>query len=213
MSFSMPFSLSGVPEIEYFVGRSEELNEIKDAFQGDEANRKIVLLQGLGGIGKTQLAVEFIKQQRDSYSAVFWLNGTNEDMLKESFSTMAKRLYNTYSSSVLLRNAAESKNPDQAVEGTNRWLSAAGNTRWILIFDNVNDPKLPGIKSPHAYDIRTYFPAAHQGSILITTRSAGLKIGKVVRVRKFVNIWESIAILARTSERQMSVQGMCQSNI
>lgn len=209
--FSVPFSLSGVPEIENFVGREKLLIEIKEAFQGDGSDRKTVLLQGLGGIGKTQLAVTFIKQQRKTFSAVFWLNGKNEDLLKQSFTDMAKRLYNRYPSSTMLRTATESKDPDQIVEAMKQWLSAEGNVRWMLIFDNVDNPKLPGIKDPQAYDIKSYFPEAYQGFILITTRSSRLRIGKVILVKKLQDLGESIAILAHMSERQISDQGEIRS--
>lgn len=59
--FSVPFSLSGVPEVQEFVGRKEELMEIRETFQGYGSQRKVVILHGLGGIGKTQLAVASIK--------------------------------------------------------------------------------------------------------------------------------------------------------
>ncbi len=90
-NFSVPFGLSGVPEVQEFIGRKEELIGIKKAFQGNGSQRKIVLLHGLGGIGKTQLAVASMKEHRDTYSAIFWLNGKNEDMLKQSFAGIAKR--------------------------------------------------------------------------------------------------------------------------
>ena len=83
--FSVPFSLSAVPEVKEFMGRKDELLRIKEAFQGDGSHRKVVLLHGLGGIGRTQLAVASMKEHRDIYSAIFWLNGKNKDMLKQSF--------------------------------------------------------------------------------------------------------------------------------
>lgn len=209
--FSVPFSLSGAPEIENFVGRDDELTDVKKTFQGDGSpQRRVVLLQGLGGIGKTQLAITFVKYHRENYSAVFWLNGKNEDTLKQSFTDMAKRLHDEYSSSTLLKIAAESNDSDQVVKAMKRWFSAKGNTQWMLIFDNIDNPKLPRNKDPQAYDITSYFPEAHQGSILITTRSSQLKIGKVIRVRKLRNVKESIAILAHMSERQISDQGLCE---
>ena len=60
------------------MGREEELNKIKEAFQDHVSQRKVVLLCGLGGIGKTQLAVAFLKRHRDIYPAIFWFNGKNE---------------------------------------------------------------------------------------------------------------------------------------
>lgn len=207
----MSFSLSGVPEIQKFVGREKEIVSIQEEFRGDGSQRKIVLLQGLGGIGKTQLAVSFIKQHRDLFSAVIWLNGKDEDMLKQSFTDMANRLYNEHPSSTLLRTAAESKDPDQVVDAMKRWLSVKTNTRWMLVFDNIDNPKLPRMSDPHAYDIKSYFPTAHQGFILITTRSARLKIGKVIPVKKLQTINESLAILSNMSERQISDQGKRQN--
>ncbi|MCJ1467841.1 hypothetical protein MMC07_006466 [Pseudocyphellaria aurata] len=204
--FSMPFSLSTVPEIQNFVGREKELVEIQEEFQSNGSHRKIVLLQGLGGIGKTQLAVSFIKQHRELFSAVIWLNGKSEDMLKQSFIDMAHRLYNEHPSSTLLKTAAESKDPDQVVDAMKRWLSLKANTRWLLVFDNIDNPKLPGMRDPQAYDIKSYFPAAYQGFILITTRSSRLKIGKIIPVKKLETIEESLAILSNMSERQISDQ-------
>jgi len=204
--FSISFSLSEVPEIEHFVGREEELAKIKETFQGDGSHRKTVLLQGLGGIGKTQLAVEYVKQQRDAYPAIFWLNGKSEDMLKQSFKNMAKRLFDQFPSSTLLRTAAESKDADQVAEAMKRWLSVKGNNQWLMVFDNVDNPKLPGIKDPQAYNIKSYFPEAHQGFILITTRSSQLKIGNIIPVKKLQNVRESIAILAYMSNRPISDQ-------
>lgn len=205
--FSISFSLSEVPEIEHFVGREEELAKIKETFQGDGSHRKTVLLQGLGGIGKTQLAVEYVKQQRDAYPAIFWLNGKSEDMLKQSFKNMAKRLFDQFPPSTLLRTAAESKDADQVAEAMKRWLSVKGNNQWLMVFDNVDNPKLPGIKDPQAYNIKSYFPEAHQGFILITTRSSQLKIGNIIPVKKLQNVRESIAILAYMSDRPISDQG------
>ncbi|KAA6416359.1 MAG: Kinesin light chain [Lasallia pustulata] len=200
--FTVPFSLSGIAETQNFVGRKEELAKIKEAFQGDGSQRTVVLLHGLGGIGKTQLAVTFVKEHRDTYSAIFWLNGKNEGTLKQSFAVMANRLYKEYPSSALLRTAAEAKDVDQIVVIIRQWLSAKENHRWMLVFDNIDNPKLPGNKDPQAYDVRLYFPEAYQGSILITTRSSRLReIGKVVSVRKLVDIRESIAILTSTSGR------------
>lgn len=207
--FSISLSLSGVPEIEQFVGRKETLDRIKHAFQHVGSQRKVVLLHGLGGIGKTQLAVAFVKEHKDTRSAVFWLNGKNEDTLKQSFVGIAKRLHNEYPSSALLKKAAEEKDCDQALAAMKQWLSIRGNTQWMLVFDNIDNPKLPGINDPQAYDIKLYFPEADQGSILITTRSSRLKIGEVVCVRKLLDIRECVMILASTSGREILDQGIC----
>ncbi len=200
--FSIPFSLSGVPEVQVFVARKKELIRMKEAFQGDGSHRKVVVLHKLGGIGKTELAIASIKEHRDIYSAILWLNGKNEDTLKQSFAGMTKRLHIEHPSSGLLRTAAEEKDVDQVVAVIKQWLSVRENTKWILVFDNVNNPKLRGIKDQQAYDIRLYFPEGHQGSIIITTRSSHLKIGEVISVKTFLDIQECVTILASISGRE-----------
>lgn len=209
--FSILFSLFGVPEIQNFVGRSSELLQLNAAYQGNESIRKIVVLEGLGGMGKTQMAVKFVKQHRDNFSAVFWMNGKNEDTLKQSFADVAKRIYEEHPSSSSLKAAADSRDPDQVVAAVKHWLSTKSNTKWIVVFDNIDNPKLPGITDPQAYDIKSYFPKVDQGFILITTRSTRLRIGEVISLKKLQNIRESIEILANMSGRQLSDHGKCQS--
>jgi hypothetical protein len=207
MEFSVPFSLSGVPEAQIFVGREKELTEIREALQGDDSYRKVVLLQGLGGIGKTQLAVHFLKEVADSYSAIIWLDGKTEDSLKQSFAIAAKRLYKYHPASKLLRRAVESKDIDVTGAAVREWLSAEGNHRWLLVFDNFDNPRLPGVEDPQAYDLQSYFPETHQGSVIITSRSSRLGIGEIISVSK-LGVQESIEILSSTSRRGGLDQGM-----
>jgi len=89
--FSIAFSLSNVSEIEHFVAREEELAEMHGTLSGD-GSRRTVVLHGLGGIGKTQLAVAYAKRHKDNYSAIFWLNIKDEDSLKQSFANLARQI-------------------------------------------------------------------------------------------------------------------------
>jgi hypothetical protein len=177
------------------------LTNIEEPLQGDGSRRKVVLLQGLGGIGKTQLAVSYLKKHADSYSAVVWLDVKTEDALRQSFAATAKRLHRYHPASELLRRAVESKEFDDTVANIKDWFSVKGNNRWLLVFDNVDNPTLPGVEDPQAYDIQSYFPEAHQGSILITTRSSRLEIGKLVCVHK-LGPRESIEMLSSASGRE-----------
>ena len=73
------------------------------------------------------------------------------------------------------------------------------------MFDNYDDPRLPGIRSSTGYDIRTFFPYATQGSILITTRSSRIIFTKLVRLNKFDDLNLSLAVLTRRSGRRAHV--------
>lgn len=56
------------------------------------SRRNVAVLHGLGGIGNTQLAVEFARKHKGRFSEIFWLNGSSEANLKQSFAEMVQRL-------------------------------------------------------------------------------------------------------------------------
>jgi hypothetical protein len=195
------FTISEVSEIDHFVGREEELAQMREQLPCNDS-RKIVVLHGLGGIGKTQLAVAYAKRYRNDYSAVFWLNSKDQDTLKQSFANIAKRIFHDRLSSMHLKTVAESGDLDEAVNAIKRWLSNFGNNRWLLVYDNYDAPKLAGNKDPGGFDIRPFFPDAHQGAIIITTRSSQVKMGHLIPMRKLQDIQHGLEILSHTSRRR-----------
>jgi hypothetical protein len=74
------------------------------------------------------------------------------------------------------------------------WLSNLENPRWLLAFDNYDDPDL--------FNIREYFPSVAQGSIIITTRQPDGVSGTKIKVRSIVEKEESLHILATRSRRE-----------
>ncbi|KAN0071275.1 HET domain containing protein [Elaphomyces granulatus] len=199
--FSVALSLSDVPEIEHFVAREEELVEIHMTLRGD-GNRRTAVLHGLGGIGKTQLTIAYAKRHRDNYSAVFWLNIRDEDSLKQSFSKVAKQILREHPSASRLSSVDIKENFDEVIDAVKEWLSLPNNTRWLIIYDNYDNPKLPGNTDPTAVDIRKFLPESYQGSVIITTRSSEVKIGHRVRIRKLEDVHDSVKILSTVSRRE-----------
>ncbi|RYO78875.1 hypothetical protein DL764_010078 [Monosporascus ibericus] len=193
-------SLSGVPEIEHFVAREQELTEMRKILNSD-GSRQVVVLHGLGGIGKTQLAIAYAKRHKGSYSAVFWLNIKDENSLKHSFRMVAKRILREHPSASRL-SSVDTENLDEVIDAVKAWLSLPNNTRWLLIYDNYDNPKLPSNTDPVALDIDGFLPESYQGSVIITTRSSQVKIGHPIRIRKMENILDSIEILSNASNRQ-----------
>lgn len=205
-TFSVSFSLSEVSETEYFVARQEELTEIHNTLSGD-GSRRTVVLHGLGGIGKTQLAVAYAKRHRADYSAIFWLNSKDEDSLKQSFTSVARRILQEHPSASRLSTVDEKGDLDEVVVAVKRWLSLPKNTRWLIVYDNYDNPKLPGNADRTAVDIRQFLPEAHQGSIIITTRSSQVKIGHRIRVGKLVDVQDGLEILSHASGRERLMEG------
>jgi hypothetical protein len=73
------------------VARETELVEMHRQLGGD-GSRQIVILYGLGEIGKTQLSIIYAKRHKDNYSAIFWLNIKDENSLKQSFAKVARQI-------------------------------------------------------------------------------------------------------------------------
>ncbi|KAH6714009.1 hypothetical protein BKA61DRAFT_656555 [Leptodontidium sp. MPI-SDFR-AT-0119] len=187
--FSVAFSLSDVSDVEHFVAREDELSKIHKTLQGD-GSRRAVVLHGLGGIGKTQLSIAYAKRHKDDYSATFWLNIKDEDSVKE------------HPSAIPVSNQETNQNLDEVVESVKAWLSLPNNTRWLMIYDNYDTPKLSSGMDPTAVDIKRFLPESYQGSIIITTRSSEVKIGHIIHIRKLSDIRDSLEILLTVSRRQ-----------
>lgn len=217
--FAVGFSLSETTEVEHFVAREEELVRIHEVL-GQGSARRTAVVHGLGGMGKTQLAVAYAKRHRYDYSAVFWLNARDETTLKQGFATVAKRILREHPSVIYIANAIQSRDPDEPVVAVKRWFDQPKNNRWLIIYDNYDNPALDrnqGGQSTKqqdeskvdghsnavssAYDIRPFFPDIHHGAILITTRSARVDIGHQTALGKLRGLKDSLEILTNASNR------------
>jgi len=198
--FAVKFRASEVSPIGHFVGRDQELDRIQKELQYD-GSRKTVVMHGLGGMGKTQLALAYLQRHKDEYSAVLWVNSKDVVTLKQGYTAAARRIYHDHPSLVHLKAIDEGSDFDEAAEAVKRWLSSAGNDQWLVIYDNYNTPKLPGHDEPGTFDIRPFLPAANQGAILITTRSSQLNLGPLLAVKKLQSVKHSLEILSHASGR------------
>jgi hypothetical protein len=172
------------------------------------ANRRnVVVVHGLGGIGKTQLVVEFSRKHHRRFSGVFWLEGSSESSLKQSFVRMVQELpqedLTTDGAKMLKRSTID---VDVAVRECLLWLSLPSNRHWLMILDNV-DRDHNDREDSQAYDVKGYFPHADHGSILITSRLASLqKCGSGVKVGT-VAAAQARTILENNAARPLS--GKC----
>jgi hypothetical protein len=170
--------LKGVPAIDHFVQRVSDMQKLEEYFfpqQPHLTRRKTFVVHGLGGIGKTQLCIEFVRRYQEKYSAVFWLDGSSKDTLQRSFIDVVTRLPAAEVPLALVQ-AAEQASPDQLsiVRGVLDWLSLPSNQRWLLVIDNVDRDHTTKVKDPLAYDFKQYLPAADHGNMLVTSRLSTL---------------------------------------
>lgn len=151
----------------------------------DARRRRILVLGGMGGIGKTQMAIYFAKQNQDSYSSIFWLNATNETTMANSLRLLANR--------VLPSSTVKDLKDDQLQILVLNWLSERRNNRWLLILDNHDEPD--------QYNIAKYYPAAAHGSIIVTTRQPRRINGDRILMKSMTRTEECLRILATRSGR------------
>jgi hypothetical protein len=183
-------------------------------------------------MGKTQLTVAFVKRNHFHYSAVFWMNATDEETLKQSFMKTAERILQEHPSVAYLKCAVVHQDMDETVKAVKRWLSERSNNRWLIIYDNYDHPRLESntgmdarihdAKSQStkgrssrqndgiimkAFDIRPFFPESHHGAIIVTTRSSKVKLGHIIRLSKLKRVEDSLQILESTSNRERLGEG------
>jgi hypothetical protein len=153
----------------------------------DRKRRKIFVVHGLGGMGKTQLCVEYVREHKEDFTAVFWLNGSSKDVLRQSLANALASVVMEGSLSTELP-ASDTRDVDEAIAASHKWLSSETNTGWLLVFDNVDREwqGTSGRTDPLAYDFMDYLPPADHGNVLITTRltrlqrsKASLRLGEV----------------------------------
>ncbi len=176
--FRVDFSLRGIPVLDSFVARDAEVTRLAQIIlptSTDQMRRKVCILHGLGGVGKTQLAVEFVRQHQRSYSAVFWIDGSTKEKLRRGIADIALRLpQGLFSERARSPSKEIDEDLDKIVQEVLRWFSQPSNDQWLLIFDNVDREFCVQPLDPEAFDVNEYFPDADQGSILITSRLANL---------------------------------------
>jgi hypothetical protein len=115
-----------------FIGRETELLQISSYFsvEGDSQPRTLIL-QALGGQGKSQIALEYCQRSRSTYRGIFWVNAASEATATQSFINFAGKLGPASS------GALHAKAKIQFVKSTlEQW-----NERWLLVFDNYDDPE------------------------------------------------------------------------
>jgi hypothetical protein len=199
-------SLARIPGAAKFVAREKELSDMHRLLYREES-RSVVVLHGLGGIGKTQLAVAYTRRHKTQYSAVFWIDAISYNSIGLCFVEIAQQILLQHPSTSVFANVDLEDDPSRTVEAVISWLSSAKNTRWLLIYDNYDNPRIPGHVEPDTVDLRKYIPQCDHGSIVITTRSALVTLGSRVHVKKLSNIQEGLAILSHTSGRECIEDG------
>ena len=156
-----------------FYGREKIIDDIEKCLTpyehdaGDVKGTRAFAVCGPGGMGKTQIANEYVLTHTEMYEAIFWVHAEEATTLADEFSRLAADL------GLVLEDTADARDQVITRELLKGWLAKptrsynrTGNSdevSWLLVFDNVNDANL----------LSEYWPAAgSSGAILVTSRDS-----------------------------------------
>ena len=157
-SFYLPEIYKYTPLLSTFTGREKLLRQMEENLRLTEKEKKIhktkvVVLSGLGGVGKTQLAAKFMEDHLEHYNLVWTFDAETDITLQESYRELAQELK-------FIREDEKAVPSEEILARVNRWLNAPNNHGWLLCFDNAGSLEIVQSKN---------LPQ-HGGEILITSR-------------------------------------------
>ncbi|MEV4020352.1 FxSxx-COOH system tetratricopeptide repeat protein [Nonomuraea angiospora] len=138
------------PRPPWLAGRDHTLAEVHARLTASPEQPCLLAIHGLGGVGKTSLAVEYGHRYQHEYELVWQLPAEDSAVLSAALADLAAMLG--------MRQPGETADPVHQVHA----VLAAHPGRWLLIFDNA----------PDADAARTFLPPAGNGHVLVTSRSA-----------------------------------------
>lgn len=154
-----------------FLGRESQMGILEETL-GPEKNRdgmRAMAIHGIGGVGKTQLALQYANTSLEVYDLIAWVPAESQIKLVQALSAFAKKLS-------LVEEQDQMEN-SQVVQRLKDWLNTSGKD-FLLIFDNVDDAEI----------LEQIWPASSHASVIITTRSpsvASRRSNKTLRLECF----------------------------
>jgi hypothetical protein len=177
-----------------FYGRDLELQRLVQHLHPGNIPKKLLIasLHGLGGGGKTQIALEYAYRFVSSYDAILWVTAESSLKLADSFKSIGQQIgivddSNQNADQVrellkdwLFKTSKRGPSPRECLSIKLIYVSEPPNrvVRWLIIYDNIQDCKV----------LEQYWPRATKGAIIMTSRNPGV-------ARHFATIHARIEVL------------------
>ncbi|MGW0192322.1 FxSxx-COOH system tetratricopeptide repeat protein [Nonomuraea sp. NPDC003201] len=174
-----------------FIGRDDMMADLYRALRADRPTSAIQAITGLGGLGKTQVAVEYALRHGGAYDLVWWVRAEDPTTLRGDYAELATELDLPF------------EKDDQAIAALRQALRRRKN--WLLIFDNAEDPD----------EVLPLLPERHTGHVLITSRRSewphaeprNLDVLPVPAAVEYLRQWGGIA--STNTARELAVALGC----
>jgi tetratricopeptide (TPR) repeat protein len=133
-----------------FTGRKNLLNTLRKSLTSGQSPFSILAIHGLGGVGKSQIALEYVYQYASDYEIIWWIQAENTTTLAADFAGLASELE---------LPEKDAKEQSVVIAGVRRWLEK--NINWLLVYDNAENVD----------NLRNFLPQGKSGDVLITSRN------------------------------------------
>ncbi|KDN71371.1 putative phosphorylase superfamily protein [Colletotrichum sublineola] len=153
-----PFYFIPFADNKQFVGRTETLKTLHSMLFHDNCQR--VALCGLGGVGKTQVALKLaylIRDEKPEYS-ILWLPASSKESFNKAYLAIARDLG---------IHVTDNEDPKIALK---QHLSSSECGKWLLIIDNADDEDILYESRDSFSGVHDYLPQSDDGVVLFTTR-------------------------------------------
>ncbi len=176
-----------------FTGRQDVLSQIQEYFSGEATSLRTLLLYGIGGIGKSQVASHYVHSTARHTLATFWVDARDRSSVELNLACIAQSVLGSLVThydeqtaatmfgfsdvtSLLSQEPIPPKLIRDASRALKRWLGRKSNSGWLILFDNYDNID--------EFDIEEYFPSGDHGRILITSRRPDLQriVGKSIEI-------------------------------
>ena len=132
-----------------FAGRKTQLRKLDRALNSGRPTALTQAISGLGGVGKTELAKEYVHRYGTNHQVVWWVRSEERARLASDFAALA---------AALDLPEKDAQDQQQAIDAVRRWLDHNGG--WLLVFDNVPKPE----------SVKDFLPQGQTGHVIITSR-------------------------------------------
>jgi DNA-binding SARP family transcriptional activator/Tfp pilus assembly protein PilF len=164
-----------------FTGREALIGRALQVLQEPGAGPAIITLYGMPGVGKTELALEIAHRRRQENRLAWWVRADGPATMTTGLADLAHALG-------LPRRARQ----EELI--TALWDELARRGRWLIVFDNVDDPEV----------LSDVLPPVGDGEVIVTSRNpAWRSLGPTVQVLAFDREESRAFVAARTGERDV----------